>query len=255
MADSTFRGYVVRRVSDGAAVYVGITKAKSVACRWSGHCTDARRGATTAMAAAIRKYGADAFMVEHLWSSRSYSELQEAETIVIAQMRTRSPSGYNLTDGGDGFLGISKPGKLNSFFGRKHSEESLAAMRAAKLGKVMVDETRAKLVVALTGRPVSSETRAKMRAKQLGKTMSAEAREKMVKVRTGKPLRKRTTQERARQSANMIEIRASRLDWKPPPGGRKQSSEERARRSVKMTLIRASRPDWGKRKAKAKPTT
>lgn len=62
-----------------------------------------------------------------------------------------------------------------SFLGRKHSEESKAKMRAAKLGnkyslgRIPSEETRAKLRAAALGHITSEEAKAKMRAAALGK--------------------------------------------------------------------------------------
>jgi hypothetical protein len=57
---------------------------------------------------AIRKYGAENFMLEVLAESNSKDELCELEQIKIAELGTLAPRGYNLTVGGEGVHGLSE---------------------------------------------------------------------------------------------------------------------------------------------------
>jgi len=81
--------------------YVGQTR-QSLARRWQGHCHDAQRGKTTALASAIRKHGKDAFTVEIVGTYHSQAELNAAEQAAICALNAHKwDGGYNLTFGGE----------------------------------------------------------------------------------------------------------------------------------------------------------
>ena len=85
-------------------IYVGITS-NGVRKRWSSHKATARGGSPTKLSRAIRKYGEESFVIEHVASCRSFDELLVAERIVISQYDSKK-NGLNSTDGGDGVLGL-----------------------------------------------------------------------------------------------------------------------------------------------------
>lgn len=85
--------------------YVGITH--SVAKRWRQHVATARAGGGGALHQAIRKHGAEAFTVRVLSTHATWAEAQAAERAAILTLRTKGPHGYNMTDGGDGVIGLS----------------------------------------------------------------------------------------------------------------------------------------------------
>lgn len=82
--------------------YVGFTS-QTVEQRWVQHCYDAARGRyNSSLHAAIRKYGSEAFTTRVLDVVSTLVGAQKAERAWIRELSTRSPNGYNLTDGGDG---------------------------------------------------------------------------------------------------------------------------------------------------------
>lgn len=95
---------------------------------------------------AIRKHGIDAFDWEELFVSESDEVLCRMEVVMIAEMGTKMPDGYNMTDGGEGTAGF-----------------------------VLTKETRAKIAAKATGRKVSSETRTKISSSLKGQRRSPEA--------------------------------------------------------------------------------
>ena len=108
------------------------------------------RGQCRAIHNAIRKYGWENFLkviVEVFDDDASDAFMSEREIYWINHHETKSPSGYNLTDGGEGNRGFI------------HSEESLAKMRKSHRNRSA--ETRAKLSEAAKNRTVSAETREK----------------------------------------------------------------------------------------------
>jgi len=80
--------------------YVGITKF-SIEERFLQHT---RRGFL--LTEAIQKYGKDQFLIELIEEVESIERAYELEQYYIKEYDTKVPSGYNLTDGGDGLYGV-----------------------------------------------------------------------------------------------------------------------------------------------------
>lgn len=96
--------YKVTNLRNGKA-YIGQTTRNSHTPRWLEH---QHRFALTPLSAAIRKYGAENFKFEILIAGvpdKPTLDLLEMRLIKIHQ--TRTPRGYNLTDGGDHGSGYS----------------------------------------------------------------------------------------------------------------------------------------------------
>ena len=94
----------------------------------------------------------------------------------------------NQTDGGDGMSGYihTAAGKQKiseTHKGRTHSLESIAKMRASKVGKTVSDETRLKMSSVRKGKKHSFEAISKMRDKALNR--KSETIEKQVSANTG----------------------------------------------------------------------
>ena len=128
--------------------YVGITK--DLEGRWRDHC---RKKAVTFLQRAINKYGIDVFEFKHIADAFTWDDACNLERMLIKEFKSRSPNGYNVTDGGDGGFGykfdeeerrarsarmktdanpmLGKAGEKNHFFGKSHSEEARAKMVAA----------------------------------------------------------------------------------------------------------------------------
>jgi group I intron endonuclease len=87
--------------------YVGITS--NIQKRWHDHSK--ADGFCTALHRAIKKYGKDNFIFEHIADAFNWENACKLEQQLIKDFNTKSPNGYNLTLGGDGTLGF------------KHTEE------------------------------------------------------------------------------------------------------------------------------------
>ena len=209
MAKDRFKGYLVRRIADDRVVYVGIT-AGPIRKRWNRHVEEARGGATYAISAAIRKYGPSGFSIHHVWSSADSESLKITERLMIVQMGTRSPHGYNLTDGGDGTHGFPMSGARNGMFGRKHSEVALERMRNNRSGFPLSPEHRALTIANLTGRACLPATRLKLSAKRKGIPMTAAARAAMSMAWQHRSGREQGIAERAKRSATMKALLAAK---------------------------------------------
>lgn len=131
---------ILYRISNAknAKLYFGITS-KSLRSRWAQHKWCASNGSEYALHRAMRRHGADAFFPEVISEHSSFDEAKEAEALAILTHGTRR-GGYNMTDGGDGFMG------------GKHSDEARAKMRLAHAGKTISAEHKAALIKANTGR-------------------------------------------------------------------------------------------------------
>ena len=163
-------------------IYIGKT-INSVEHRWSEHVGTARRGSPFYFHNAIRKYGADAFVMRVLETVDDPGVLNDREIHWIA---TLNPD-YNMTAGGEGTPG------------HKHSDATKQKLRDANTGLTRSDATRQKISAAKTGVKHSAEARAKMSAAKTGTKHSAETRANMSASRTG---RKHSAETRAKMSAS-----------------------------------------------------
>lgn len=108
--------------------YIGI--ATNIGRRWIEHkCGHGSK----LVYQAIQKYGVENFTFDVLCESDEIS-IKQLEAVLIAQLNTKVPDGYNLTDGGEGTYGwkpsaktrkkmsVSHQGRKNGMYGKKHSE-------------------------------------------------------------------------------------------------------------------------------------
>lgn len=152
-----------------AKQYVGI--AKNLRNRWYSH--KQAKGSCPALHAAIKKYGVDAFVFTHIADAFDHESACNIERLLIIQHNTRVPFGYNLTEGGDGTLGLKK------------TEETKNKIRSSSigknLGKKMSDEARKKMSEAHKARkrePMTEETKQKIRQSLLGRKMPESEKQK-----------------------------------------------------------------------------
>lgn len=177
--------------------YVGQT-VKSLEKRFNKH---ARKKDSMLIGRAIRKYGQENFYCGVIKTCSSKEELDYWEKYYIAVLYTKKPYGYNLTDGGEGFVGyhhspevcakISKAKKSSSRVaehiaklaeanrGRHHTPEACAKMSASHKGKPKTAEHCAKIAAALKGQPFTPERCANIAASKRGKPLSIEHRAKI----------------------------------------------------------------------------
>jgi group I intron endonuclease len=152
-------------------VYIGQTK-HSLSKRKHQH----KYNKSTAIGAAIRKYGQDNFIFEVLEQCFSHDHMNEREIFWIKEYDCLAPKGYNLVSGGFSREEMSeetreKYKKIN--LGRKRTEETRNRIRIAKLGKKATEEHVQKQREGMKKR--YSEYCHHM----LGKTLSEETRKKI----------------------------------------------------------------------------
>jgi len=138
--------------------------------------------------AAIRKHGEMSFRIESIASAITRDDLSALECALIRQYATKAPLGYNLTDGGDGVVGldpeiVARTAERNR--GRKHSAEALRLIGEASRGRVATPETRRAIGRARKGIPLSLEHRAKLSAAKAGKKLPPRSKEHSARISDG----------------------------------------------------------------------
>lgn len=86
-----------------------------------------------AISRALRKYGLHCFEQKILLYADSLEELNYYEELLVENLKTRTPNGYNITVGGK-----SKKGLV-------HTPEAIEKIRAASTGRSHTDEIKAKI--------------------------------------------------------------------------------------------------------------
>ena len=207
--------YKITNTIDGK-IYIGKTKQK-LSKRISQHKCDSKKG-SLGIGAAIRKYGWENFTVEVI-EECPIELLNEREIFFIAELNSKSPHGYNLTDGGDGGKGYSPNKETRDKISVKL--KSMGHKPPSQKGKTFSKEHKANISAAKTGKkrkPLSKGHKKKISAKLKGI--------------------KRSPETRARMSV------AQKVAGKKPPSqkGKKRSPETIARMSV------AQKARWAKKK-------
>lgn len=150
-------------------IYIGLTK-QTLKKRWASHVYASRQGGVnTAIANAMRKYGHKLFSIEEICLCHSLAEAAATEIRFIDELGARRPRGYNVTAGGQGVSGFSRPMSTEtkekirlSHLGKKHSPEHIANSAAAHRGIRPNFESRQKMSLSQRGskkKPWSEESK------------------------------------------------------------------------------------------------
>lgn len=153
-------------------LYVG--KAMDLARRQNEHLGDARRDMPrSALGRAIRKYGRQAFTFDVLEEYESEDDALWWEGWWIQYLSTKTPHGYNVTDGGRGAVGVV------------FSPERRKKISEALTGKKLSEAHRRALSESHQGHRPSAEAIEKSRLKNIGQKRSPETREKIAAKQRG----------------------------------------------------------------------
>lgn len=154
--------YEIKHRESGKS-YVGQT-VQTLAARWKLHRTAAKRGVKTAIASAIRKYGADAFDLREVERCDTRAALDDAEIRWIETLNSLAPNGYNLRTGGGEAYKLTEEfrNSLRGPRGWKHSEDFKARRSKEERGKPRPPEVVAR--IAETNRAKSEMTMEKAEA-------------------------------------------------------------------------------------------
>lgn len=165
--------------------YVGMTM-QPLRKRWTAHLRAARDGVKTALYRAIRKHGVEQFEIQPFASAFTREGLGELESLVIKQLGSKAPRGYNLTDGGEGVIGL--PPESRARCGRrgyKHTPEARRRISEASKGHGVGEAQRAAIGAAHKGKSLTPEHRAKLAAAKLGRSMPTRTEEHKRRISEG----------------------------------------------------------------------
>lgn len=217
--------------------YIGITRLHPRK-RWAQHQAHAlQEKRRTAIGAAIRKYGLEAFVLEVLCEGVDEEEAVALERGLIAAFKTMVPDGYNLTSGGEYRKVLSEESRMKisrANTGRKMSAEIRARMSSSRKGKrrPFTPEHLARLQAAMR----TPESRAQKREAALARWAKVP---KVVKPKLGYKTPARLASQKANQVIRTAAAAHANRGRKRSPEvvakivafhrGRKRSAETRAR--------------------------
>jgi hypothetical protein len=196
-------GYIYMLTSPNGKSYIGQTT-RPIQKRFEQHQKSSR---CVAIYNAIQYHGWDNF--EKDWYECPDEDLDFDEELLVREMGTLVPNGYNLKEGGGSRgkhseetiqkMSETKTGEKNPMWGEKHNEESRQRMSEAQVGHIVSEETRRKISEAqlgeknhMFGKSPSDETRQKLSESRLGeknhmfgKTPSEDTKTKMSESKMG----------------------------------------------------------------------
>lgn len=150
--------------------YIGITR-ETLKRRLDRHITYARNGKKFLISKAIRKYGELGFASKIL-AIGEFDYIKDLEIKAISVYETFGGKGYNMTNGGEGMLGVTPSkdtrNKISmSLLGRELTAEHKANIsKSQNIGgvkKSIPEETRLKMSLAKKGKSHSAETKKKIK--------------------------------------------------------------------------------------------
>jgi group I intron endonuclease len=222
--------YIITNKANGKQ-YVGLTK--DIKRRWNQHAS--ANGSAPALHAAIKKYGKEGFVLSHICDAFDFEAACDFERMLIQQHNTKSPHGYNLTDGGEGVVG--RP--------MTDEEKEIRRKASTAFAASLSPEDRSKKFGGAKGRKWTPEQIKQIsesnKGKNFGKKPSEEARQKMSaaqKARPRKPLSEET-KEKIRQSLLGRKMPESEKTKHASFTGRKHSEETKAKISASNIATKA----------------
>lgn len=154
------------------------------------HKRNARKGAPGAFYGAIRKYGWDVFRWSILFENNvSKKILSVLESEFIKDMNTMIPNGYNMTEGGEGFMGLTRSESHKSKISesiKKLWESEDFRQNHKSVGAIRSDETRSRISKAKLGFKHTEQTKEKLRAAFTGNKRSEAVKIKISNTMKGK---------------------------------------------------------------------
>lgn len=161
-------------------IYIGQTT-RSIEKRFEEH-QKGKKGCR-GIRGAIKKYRWNNFEID--WYECPDEDLNFDEELMVREMGTLSPDGYNLREGGGSHGKMSKEsrqklsealsGENNPFYGKRHNQETIQKIIEGNTGKIVSKETRQK----------QSNNNSGKKHPRYGKTHSKETKEKIGKANGG----------------------------------------------------------------------
>lgn len=136
--------YVYRIINTvNGRAYIGVTTC-TLAKRWREHRCAAKTGIEHVLYRAMRKYGEAAFRMECLYEASSVEEMFAVERGLVALHGTRTPRGYNVSEGGVGGF-VQEPRRGEQSPNSKLTDEAVRFIRSPERASVCNDDLRALL--------------------------------------------------------------------------------------------------------------
>jgi group I intron endonuclease len=207
--------------------YIGCT-INSLNKRKRSHIDDSNRGSKLLFHLALKKYGQENFTWEIIDDLASnFEDLKLREMFWIWHWQSHGPLGYNLTDGGDGTIGLIP------------KEETRKKMSEARKGKPSYERTNelknymSEIKTGVKRAPFSEETRKNMSLSKIGKKVkpfSDEHKQNISKSKKGKPS---TFKGRKHTDESILKQKIAHSDI---------SEETR----IKISCAKKGKPPWNK---------
>ncbi|HEY6019873.1 MAG TPA: GIY-YIG nuclease family protein [Candidatus Paceibacterota bacterium] len=210
--------YAYQLIFPNGKCYVGISR--DPVKRLLGHIKTSLKGSKHALPSALRKYGEPRLKI--LAKTDSYVEAFALERNYIAQLKTKCPHGYNMTDGGDGVVGL--PLEVRQAIGRKLS----ALYNDPKFRKKM------RAIVKASGPKVSAANKA---------FYATEAGKEVMRRRSVSEWRKNIAEVNRKEKAPATKRkmkRAMKRNWQNP----EYRAKVNAAREAKQAWLRMNDPEW-----------
>lgn len=157
-----------------------INKKKYIGKHSTNNLQDKYFGGGTYLKSAIKKYGRENFKKKILELCENPEIINEKEIFWISELNTKSPYGYNLTNGGDGG-NIFQKGIPKCEEHRRKMKEAWIDRRKIPISK----ETRQKISEAGTGEKRSKECKDKIGKANSRRIWKDSSKEKIRKSRIG----------------------------------------------------------------------
>ena len=166
---------------------------------------------------AIQKYGKENFIKTILEENISKEDLSLREIYWIKEINTKVPNGYNLTDGGEGFIGLKRSKEQiekhrKAIKGKKASEETKNKISKSSLGKKKSLEHRKNISKGLKGIKLSLKHIKKISESNKGKNLSEEHKKIISNFHKGRLTSEETKIKMSLANKNKVKIQQLNLD-------------------------------------------
>jgi len=211
--------------------YIGLTQ-YTMLHRWNQHIAQAKNlknEKRSHFAAAIRKYGKDAFSHEILAMSWDLEGANVTERIIIEQWDTRNPEiGFNLAKGGGSKPSLNPKNPWN----RSEYRDKLMNIFSSSNFKIKVSSN-------VKGRILSSEVRSAISSRMIGHTKSLEVRSKLSSALKGHIMSEETCKKIAEARKFQIFKPETRKKLSQKSAGRRHTDESK----IRMSIIQKQKAD------------
>lgn len=168
--------YAIYKISFMNIVYIGMTSQKRLNRRWYEHKWQANNNGKYYLYRAMRKYGIDGFIFEHIACCKTIDDALFLEKLLIIQYDSFGVNGFNLTEGGD------SPSWITDKEIMKYNSKEHSSRMKDKWGNA---EFREKMSISLKGIKRSTEAREAQSKRMKGIPLSKQCMDASLKANIG----------------------------------------------------------------------